>query len=216
MLLILGQEHYFIANELERLDNVMNDLLKKYNDYMRLENCRVEYELSNGENINVIYREDNFPHLLGLHKLKDIQLIQFWLDKNNLHVKLKEIIRRIKNETFTDIMVKNSVFFSVIKERYEKFSYENLTTLTYTDAIINFNPTFIKSKIKSDYLLFEEKENNTYNHLGIAFNKNMGERYIETFFYQPNDMYITGQSISKISKFTLYDAENRIMVSDSF
>ena len=155
MLLILGQEHYFIANELERLDNVMNDLLKKYNDYMRLEN-------------------------------------------------------------FTDIMVKNSVFFSVIKERYEKFSYENLTTLTYTDAIINFNPTFIKSKIKSDYLLFEEKENNTYNHLGIAFNKNMGERYIETFFYQPNDMYITGQSISKISKFTLYDAENRIMVSDSF
>ena len=86
----------------------------------------------------------------------------------------------------------------------------------YTDAIINFNPTFIKSKIKSDYLLFEEKENNTYNHLGIAFNKNMGERYIETFFYQPNDMYITGQSISKISKFNLYDAENRIMVSDSF
>ena len=54
-------------------------------------------------------------------------------------------------------MVKSSVFYPDIQDRYESFSYENLTTLTYTDAVINFNPKVIKSKIKSDYLLFEEK-----------------------------------------------------------
>mgnify|MGYP006981540569 CR=1 FL=1 len=58
----------------------------------------------------------------------------------------------------------------------------NLTTLNYTDAVINFNPSLINSKIKSDYLLFEERINKEYNHLGIAFDKNSNRRYIETFF----------------------------------
>ena len=62
----------------------MDDLLKKYNEFMLLENCRVEYKLSNGDVIEVTYLEENFAHLLGLHKLKDIQLIQFWLDKHKI------------------------------------------------------------------------------------------------------------------------------------
>ena len=194
----------------------MDDLLKKYNEYMLLENCRAEYKLSNGDTITVTYLEENFAHLLGLHKLKDIQLIQFWLDKDNKSIKLKEVIRRIKNSTFTDTMVKASVFYSDIQERYESFSYENLTTLTYTDAVINFNPAVIKSKIKSDYLLFEEKENKGYNHLGIAIDKNTGKRYIETFFHQPDDMYIKGQNIVKVNGFTLYNSDNQIIVDDSF
>ena len=107
---------------------------------MRLENCRAEYKFVNGEAIEIIYKEENFAHLLGLHKLKDIQLIQFWLDKNNKKIKLKEVIRRIKNATFTDAQVRASVFYPKIQERYENFSYENLTTLTYTDAVVNFDP----------------------------------------------------------------------------
>lgn len=193
----------------------MDDLLKKYHDYMRLKNCKAEYKLANGKIIEVTYKEENFAHLLGLHKLKDIQLIQFWQDKNNKTVKLKEVIRRIKNSTFTDSMIKSSIFYSDIKDRYEGFSYENLTTLTYTDAVINFNPSIIKSKIKSDYLLFEEKENG-YNHLGIALDNNSGKRYIETFFYQPSDMYIAGQNIVKVESFALYDSRNQVIVNDSF
>lgn len=194
----------------------MNNLLKKYNDYMRLENCKAEYRLSNGKNIEVLYKEENFAHLLGLHKLKDIQLIQFWLDKNNKTVKLKDVIRRIKNSTFTDEMVKASVFYPKIQDRYESFSYENLTTLTYTDAVINFNSQIIKSKIKSDYLLFEEKGNNEFNHLRIAMDFKTGKRYIETFFHQSDDMYISDQNVVKVSGFSLYDSENQLIIEDSF
>ena len=64
----------------------------------------------------------------------------------------KYIISRIKKEKFTDAMVKASVFYQDITSRYESFSYESLTTLTYTDVIIDFNPSLINSKIKSDYL----------------------------------------------------------------
>lgn len=194
----------------------MDDLLQKYNDYIRLKNCRVEYLLTNGMVIDFTYREENFIHLLGLHKLTDIRLIQLFNDKSNKKVQTKYIISRIKKNKFTDAMVRASVFFPDIKSRYENFSYNNLTTLTYTDAVINFNPTLIKSKIQSDYLLFEKNANNEYNHLGIAQDSNTKNRYIETFFHQTTDMYISGQIIVPVKSFTLYTPENQIIVTDSF
>ena len=37
----------------------MDDLLQKYNDFMRLNNCRAEYLLSNGQTIDFVYKEEN-------------------------------------------------------------------------------------------------------------------------------------------------------------
>ncbi len=194
----------------------MDNLLQKYNDYIRLKNCRAEYLLSNGTLIDFAYKEENFIHLLGLHKLTDIQIIQLFNDKTNKKVQTKYIISRIKKNNFTESMVKSSVFYNDIAARYESFSYDNLTTLTYTDAVINFNPTLINSKLKSEYLLFEEKLNNEYNHLGIATDAKTNSRYIETFFHQPTDMYIKGQHVVKVKGFTLYAPDNKIIVTDSF
>lgn len=129
MLLVLSQGHFFV---------IMNLLLEKYNDYMRLEDCHVEYKLYGGIIVGFSFNEENFPHLIGLHKLTDIQLIQFWLDRNNKTIKLHDVIRKIKNETFTDNMVKRSVFFPKIQQRYNSFSYTNLTTLNYTDGVYSY------------------------------------------------------------------------------
>lgn len=194
----------------------MDGLLQKYNDYKRLKNCRAEYVLSNEMMIDFTYKEDNFIHLLGLHKLKDIQIIQMFNDKDNKKVQTRYIISRIKKSRFTDAMVKSSVFYEEIAERYESFTYENLITLTYTDAVINFDPKRINSKIKSDYLLFEEKENHEYNHLGIAKDPISNKRYIETFSHQSTDMYIQNQQLVKVKSFTLYSPDNQIIVTDSF
>ncbi len=194
----------------------MDNLLQKYNEYMRLKNCKAEYMLANGMIVDFTYKEENFIHLLGLHKLTDIQLIQLFNDKSNKKVQTKYVISRIKKNKFTDAMVKASVFYENIEERYDNFSYENLTTLTYTDAIINFNPLLINSKIKSDYILFEEKANNEYNHLGIGVDPQTKKRYIETFFHQPTDMYIKNQLIEKVKSFTLYSPDNKVILTDSF
>jgi len=183
---------------------------------MRLENCRAEYLLANGQTIKAIYKEENFAHLLGLHKLVDIQVIQFWQDKSNKKVKLSNVLRQIKNSKLTDAMIKASSFYSKIQDRYESFSYDNLTTLNYTDAIINFKPSLMKSKIKSDYLLFEETKPNQYNHLAIALDPKSGSRYFETFFHEPTDNYLVGQLIVPIKRFTLFDPNNNIIVTDSF
>lgn len=194
----------------------MNDLLRKYNDYIRLKGCKAQYLLANEMKISFTYKEENFIHLLGLHKLTDLQLIQMFNDKRNKAVQTKYIISRIKKEKLTDAMVKNSVFYNTIQPRYESFSYDTLTTLTYTDAVIDFDPSRIRSKLKSDYLLFEQKANHVYNHLGIATDYHTNTTYIETFFHQESDMYLKDQSIVKVKQFTLYTPDNQIIVSDSF
>ena len=43
-----------------------------------------------------------------------------------------------------------------------------------------------------------------------------GKRYVETFFNHPNDMYIAGQSIVKVERFTLYDSSGKIIIEDRF
>lgn len=78
----------------------MDDLLQKYNDYTRLKNCRAEYLLSNGIIIDFTYKEENFIHLLGLHKLADIQLIQLFNDMSNKKVQTKYIINIILKKHF--------------------------------------------------------------------------------------------------------------------
>lgn len=198
-------------------DGTMNALLEKYNDYLRLVGCKAEYELENGTILKVEYKKENFPHLIGLHKLKDIQLIQFWNDRSNRTVKLRDILKSIEKEKLTDSKVKASVFYKDIEQRYESFSYDNLTTLNYTDAIINFNSVSIKSKLKSDYLLFEERPTaGEYNHLGIAMDSIAGTRYFETFFHESTDKYILGQTVVKIKAFRIVNPEGKIILEDCF
>jgi len=194
----------------------MNDLLNKYNDYLKLAGCTIEYELEDKTVIIVPYREDGFLHLLGIHKLTDIQLIQFWLDKNNRSVKREDVIRKIKAEELTDSDIRNSVKFCKIKDRYEHFSYDNLTTVNYTDAIINFDAKKKGSYLKADYILFEERPKNEYNHMAIAMDKKNNCRYIESFFHEPSADYQNRQIIKKIVKFSIRKSDGSILVSDTF
>lgn len=113
-------------------------------------------------------------------------------------------------------MVKASVFYPDIKDRYEAFNYDNLTTLNYTDAIIDFDASRINSLLKSDYILFEERPENEYNHMGIAKELNGTFHYVETFFHEKTKNYINGQIIVKIKSFKVLDADENIIVSDAF
>ena len=194
----------------------LNSLLEKYNDFIRLKGYKVIYELADGTVIETEYDERSFLHLLGLHKLTDLALIRFWLDRSNKTVKLDDVIKKIKKEEFTDSDVRNSSFFSRIQERYENFSYDNLTTLNYTDAIIDFDASIVGSVLKGDYLLFEERPTGEYNHMSIARNSISGKRYVESFFHQTTDTYLKGQTIIKIVKFDIYDADGNVIVEDKF
>lgn len=96
------------------------------------------------------------------------------------------------------------------------YIFASMYLFTVCDAVIDFNQALINSRLKSDYLLFEERPANEYNHLGIAIDNQNGVRYAETFIHADSNYYIKGQKISKIKKFVLYDKKNNVIVEDRF
>ena len=150
----------------------MNELLEKFNEYKEISNYRIKYTLINGDVIDFKLKQTDFPHLIGLHKLIDIPLIGQFNDISNITVSAKFPISKIKKESqLTESSVKNSVYFPEIAQRYQNFSKDNLLTLTYTDAIVDFDASLIGSRLRGDYILFENQRSQGYNYLSIAKDK---------------------------------------------
>lgn len=194
----------------------MNNLLQKYNEYKDITNFRIKYSLANGDVIDFKLKQTDFPHLIGLHKLIDIPIIGQFNDISNTTVSAKFLISKIKKESqLTEKIIKNSVYFPSIEKRYENFSKENILTLTYTDAVVNFNASLIGSKLLGDYILFENRQSQGYNYLSVAKDAKQ-KRYAESFFYNPTDIYIRNQTIEKVIKVEIYDKKGNLYLEEIF
>ncbi len=193
----------------------MNELLEKFNEYKELSNYRLKYTLANGDVIDFKLKQTDFPHLIGLHKLVDIPLIGQFNDVSNTTVSAKFLVSKIKKESqLTESIIKNSVYFPDIEQRYQNFSKENLLTLTYTDAIVNFDASLIGSKLRGDYIFFENQKSQGYNYLSVAKDAQQ-KRYAESFFYNPADCYIRNQKIVKVAKVEIYDKDGKLYLEDT-
>lgn len=193
----------------------MNQLLAKFYEYKSIVNYKFVYELSNGEILEYRLRQTEFPHLLGLHKLTDIPVIQQFRDPDKPNISAKYILSRIKKEELlTDDIVRASSEFQKIQDRYDSFTKENLLTLSYTDVIIDFDPALVGSSLRAKYILFEKKITGGYTHLCIGCGKNGS--YAESFFYQPSDRYIVNQHIFSVHRATIYDNRGHVYLQDSF
>lgn len=182
----------------------LNQLLNKFNEYKSIVNYRIEYVFEDDSIVGFKLKQTDFPHLLGLHKLIDIPVIRQFNDKNNLVVGAKYINSKIKKqELLTENIVRGSTYFPNIEVRFNNFSKENILTMSYTDAIIDFNASLIASNLKAKYILFEKKKTG-YNHLCIAEDSN-GKKYAESFFYNATDLYIRNQMTIKVKCVRIYD-----------
>lgn len=193
----------------------MNELLDKFNEYKSISNCRMVYEFENEDVIEFKLKKTDFPHLIGLHKLKDIPIIRQFNDKNNPTVSAKFILSRIKKgELLTEAIVRKSSFFPEIEQRFNEFSKEKILSLSYTDAVIDFDAAKIGSSLHASYILFEKKSSG-YNHLCIA-EDSFSEKYAESFFYNPTDIYIRNQNIIKVKAVKIYDNKGSLYMEDMF
>lgn len=193
----------------------MNDLLEKFYEYKSIVNYRMKYLLENDLEIEFKLKQTDFPHLIGLHKLIDIPLIRKFNDKNNKTVSARYVIAKIKKQSIlTGELIRNSCYYKEIEDRYNQFNKDNLLTVSYTDAVINFDASLIGSKLFSDYILFEQKADGI-NHLCVAKSSN-GQRYAESYFHNSTDLYIKNQQIVKIKKVYIYDREGKLYFQDDF
>ena len=96
--------------------------------------------------------------MAGLHKLKDIPIIQSYLGKPGF---ANQILSKIKKGTLTESDIKASKYFPLIQKRYDEFTLENLFSLSYSDVIIDFDIKKLpKSKLtKTKFILFEKITN---------------------------------------------------------
>ena len=191
----------------------MNQLLDKFNEYKSIINYRMEYIFADNSVISFKLKQTDFPHLLGLHKLIDIPVIRQFNDKNNRAISAKYIISKIKRqELLTESIIRRSIFFPDIEVRFNSFSKENILTISYTDAIVDFNASLIGSNLKAKYILFEKKKQG-YNHLCIAEDGN-DKKYAESFFYNSTDLYLRNQRIIKIKRIRIYDDSGKLYLED--
>ena len=57
----------------------MNQLLEKFNEYKTFVNYKMVYEFENEDVLEFKFKQSDFPHLIGLHKLIDIPIIKLTL-----------------------------------------------------------------------------------------------------------------------------------------
>lgn len=73
------------------------------------------------------FKQTDFPHLIGLHKLIDIPVIRQFNDSNNKTVSATYINSKVKRqELLTEQIIRNSLYFPFIQNRFDNFSKENI------------------------------------------------------------------------------------------
>ena len=195
----------------------MYELRDKYLDYTKIINYTFKYEFESGNCLEYKFSKNSFPHLIGLHKLTDLPIIQRFNDKNDSMVSAKYLISKIKQEKLTEEDLKSSVHFEKIVDRYQFFSSENLFSMTYTDVIIDFDVSLLKKSrlVNTQYILYEE-ENEGYRQLCVAQNPSTLQYYAETFFYEPSNDYIKGQVHEKIRRMQIIAPDSTVYLEDEF
>ena len=192
----------------------MDALKLKLDDFLKLTVCKMHYEFCNGFVLEFQFKKTNFPHLAGLHKLKDIPIIQTYIGRTGF---ASQLLTKIKKGTLTDSDVRSSKYFPMIQRRYDEFTAENLFSLSYSDVIIDFDVTKLaKSKLhNTKFILFEQNAMLENRHLCIAGSQTEGF-YPETFFFEPSDYYLKNQVREKVKTFKIINPCGSLFFEDTF
>ena len=115
----------------------MKDIVK---DYEKLISLDISIPIYNSEVINFTFKRENLPHLLGLHKLKDIDIIQRFNNSVDNKVTAKTIYKMMKNGDKELESLKSSKYYTDIYENKIKyFSSENILKAIKNQTIIEFD-----------------------------------------------------------------------------
>lgn len=154
-----------------------------------------EYQLVAGSkkkliDITIAFCKENYMHLVGLHKLTDIQLQRYSKEK---------IYDMIMSGELTYQDIKKSVFFSEVENRIKYFPL--------LEQILDSNEIMIKYKrgftagtvIAAKYIIVYNHED-TILHFFIDQNQESGKYVGKSFFNRTDEKFLVGQQTFKILK----------------
>lgn len=171
----------------------MNLLQEVAVEYAKLFENNYLYTLKNGAAVEVYFAAQNFHHLIGLQKLKDVDVVML-INGNNTGRVFKNIIEgRI---TFADI--KKSIYFDEIEGRLRHFNQIS-RIIEFEKIIVNFNQSLLPStRIPADYILYKRSNDNQFLNLFLKKDKPKNIYVPLTFIPHINDYYINGQEVIDI------------------
>lgn len=143
--------------------------------------------LENGIVLHIFFKKHNFKHLLGLHKLIDLQ-----------ESKLSSgvLFKKALNGNLTDSILKKSSFYDLIADRIAAFP--DVEKVFGKKIIVDFNPLLLEScKLEAEYLLYTQYGE---GFIILSIGNTVSEEYPESFFYERTNQYLSGQLFLDVVK----------------
>ncbi|WP_270215436.1 PBECR4 domain-containing protein [Clostridium butyricum] len=170
-------------------------------DYERLIPLDIRIPIYNDKIIKFSFKAENLPHLLGLNRLLDIEVLGKYANKEDDSVKAGKVFKMMKDKDITmDLLKSSSYFEEVYDNKIKYFSSDNILKAIKNETIIKFDPNSIKdfdTKLdKVDYMFYQIiiEEKGHYYHFGIGFSNKDGEgNFPITFFVRGDDTYINSE-----------------------
>lgn len=163
------------------------DRLKKcaeaYNDLLDVEYNFIIGRKGNKKEIKLKFAKEDFHHLVGLHKIKDIEQIR--------SMQRRKIFDSILMGKITEDVIKKSAFYHQMNNRINPLTYLEVF-LDSNDCIIKYDKNRnIYSLIEADYLICGEI-NTTEVYLFI--DENEERHFCRTFFPKDRSDYAQNQA----------------------
>lgn len=183
----------------------MDKISKSISTYEKLINKKYIYELLNGNLLEVNFKKENFPHMIGFHKLIDIKVFN---RLNNKTIKGDIVFKMVKNKKIEVEKIINSPNYKKIEKRVNNF--HKINELVFNKVIYDFDRRKVRTKIQADLLLYTI-ENGLYIHLFLV--KNKFNKYVPmTFIIEEDDKYVKGQQDFRISKLSIKEKNKDIKI----
>lgn len=154
---------------------------------------RYRLTLEGGIVLNFFFAPSNLSHLLGLHKLKDLQGLT--------HLSGGRIYKMLQSGELTYPMLHRSKFYNHIANRIEYFHL--LPMMPQGKVIVDFDVTKVGDTelINTRYILYQNRpEGVVHLTLGEKTTNAGLIQYPETFFFDSRKRYIDGQNLLDIEK----------------
>lgn len=189
----------------------MNNIVECAKYYDTLLGKNYKYFLEDGLIIEFYFTSRGFYHIIGLHKLDDITIL------NNASL-LQDII---DNKEIVKL-IESSCKLSKISPRIEHFNeIENIFDINQCGFIVDFDKNLVKGETElkfTKYLLYK-KLDIKYScerviplgaNIILTLGKNKNNKiYPETFFYEPSNKYNSGQKLLEVNNIIISRKNNK-------
>ena len=163
---------------------------------------KYEYEIVAGSKktlleMTLFFEREHFMHLIGLHKLTDLQIQRF---------RKEQMYDMVMRDELTYDYIEKSVFFSEIKERIELFPILE-TALDSNELLIKYKHGVSRGTvIRASYIIIYNYGDVTI-HYFVDRDEKTNRYFGKSFFGRSDDKFLRNQQTFKVLKLTKYDKE---------